>query len=75
MVALKSIARRILRLDGTEVPLMSQPQLEFFSGKNFVKPNAFKPHGTRARKREDGREGTTQHGISPPITDYGSCIV
>jgi hypothetical protein len=43
MVALKSIARRILRLDGTEVPLISQPQLELFSGKNFIKPNAFNP--------------------------------
>jgi len=26
---------------------MSQPQLEFFSGKNFVKPNAINPLCTR----------------------------
>jgi hypothetical protein len=43
MVALKSISRRILPLDGANVSLISQPHLEFFSGKNFVKPNAFNP--------------------------------
>jgi hypothetical protein len=43
MVALKSISRRILRLDRANVSLISQPHLEFFSGKNFVKPNAFNP--------------------------------
>jgi hypothetical protein len=43
MVALKSISRRILRLDRANVSLISQPHLEFFSGKNFVKPNASTP--------------------------------
>jgi hypothetical protein len=32
-----------LRLDRANVSLISQPHLEFFSGKNFVKPNAFNP--------------------------------
>jgi hypothetical protein len=43
MVALKSISRRISHLDRTDVSLISQPHLESFSGKNFVKPNAFNP--------------------------------
>ena len=30
-------------LDRTDVSLISQAHLEFFSGKNFVKPNAFNP--------------------------------
>jgi len=29
--------------DQGTIPLISQPQLEFFSGKNFLKPNAINP--------------------------------
>jgi hypothetical protein len=36
-------SRRILHLDRTDVSLISQPHLEFFSGKNSVKPNAINP--------------------------------